>query len=175
MSIKDYFRKSALKKCGTSPTSILPLSKISTAVALIDVEDPSFDECKQSLMSFFRANNIKGEIFFFDFRKIISGERLITSITNTILKKDTNWYGRPSSEKLVLFDSLQEPDVLISLLPYDSFTAEFTARYCKARFKIGRLRLPGNVFDLVVADPSGNPLSEAESFQAIKTILDKIQ
>ena len=175
MSIKDFFRKKAVRQCQNVPTGMLPLSRISTAVAFIDVEDTSFDECKLALMSFFRAHGIKGEIFFFDFRKIISGERLITSITNTILRKDLNWYGRPSAEKLALLDGLQGTDMLISLLPYGSFPAEFAARYCRASFKIGRVRLPGSVFDLVVADPAGKTMSEAESFQAIKNILDKIQ
>ena len=176
MVLKDAIRKSVLKKySSTVPTSILPLSKISTAVAFIDVEDTSFNECKDALMSFFRANSIKGEIFFFDFRKIISGERLITSITNTILKKDLNWYGKPSDEKIAFLDSIPEPDVLISLLPGADFTAEFAARYCKARFKIGRVRLPGDVFDLVVSDPSGKTLSQAESFEAMKNLIGKIQ
>lgn len=176
MVFKDAFRNSVLSKYrSTVPTSILPLSKIRTAVAFIDVEDQSFTECKDALMAFFRANGIKGEIFFLDFRKIVSGERLITSITNTILKKDLNWYGKPSDEKLAVLDKIPEPDVLISLLPGDDFTAEFIASYCRAKFKIGRIRLPGSIFDLVVADPAGKTLSQAESFEAMKNLINKIQ
>ena len=171
----DFFRNSALRKMSSKePTSIIPMEKVNSAVALIDVEDTSFDDCKMSLMSFFRSHGIKGEIFFFDFRKISSGERLITSITNTILKRDLNWYGRPSAEKLNILDTIN-PDLFISLIDDDSFTLEFTVKYCKARFKIGRRQLPGDVFDLVITDPSDRKLSEYESFEAIKTFINKIK
>ena len=176
MILTEYFRKNALRRQRSSiPTTILPLGKVSSAIAFIDVEDPSFNECKNSLMNFFRENKIKGEIFFFDLRRIGKGERLITSVTNTILKRDLNWYGRPSSEKLAWLDSFQEVDMLISLLPDSSFLSIFTAGYCKARCKVGRVQLRGGIFDIVVADPSGRTLSEAESFEAMKTILKKIQ
>lgn len=176
MGLTEYFRKKALRKYGSrTATSILSVAEVSTAIALIDVQDTSFNECKQGLMNFFRDNRIKGEIFFLDLRKIGKGERLITSVTNTILRRDLNWYGRPSAGKLALFDNIAQPDLFISLIDDGSFTAEFTARYCKARCKVGRTRLDGDVFDIVVSDPSDRRLSEAESLEAIKQILGKIQ
>ena len=85
-SVKDMLRRHSLKKnASTEPTGFVPLSDIRSAVAFIDVEDTSFNECKNSLLLFFREHNIKGDIFFFDFRNLTEGERLITSITTTVL------------------------------------------------------------------------------------------
>ena len=173
--LKDFFRRRSLAKyASTEPTQITPIREIHSAVAFIDVEDTSFDACKQALLSFFRENGIKGDIFFYDFRKLTEGERLITSITTTVLKKDLNWYGRPAMEKVKLLLS-GEPDMFISLLRKDDFPIEFMAAVSKARFKVGRMQLPGNIFDLVVSDPDDRILSEAEVFVEFRKILDKIK
>lgn len=150
------------------------MSRVRSAVAFIDVEDTSFNECKQRLMTFFRDNDIRGEIFFFDFRKLAEGERLITSITTTILKKDLNWYGRPSKEKVnLMLDG--EPDLFISLLPKNIFPLQFMATCSRARFKAGRLQIPGNVFDLVTSDPAERSLNESEAFAEMEKFLTRIR
>ncbi len=173
--IKDFFRKKSLRKHrSTVPTMIMPLGQIRSAVAFIDVEDTSFDTCKQALMAFYRENNIKGEIFFFDFRKLGEGERLITSITTTVLKSDLNWFGKPKKEKMDLM-SESRPDAFISLMKSDQYPLEYMAACSEAKFKIGRKQLAGNVFDLVISDPSGRDLSEAEAFLAMKAFLNKIK
>ena len=173
--VKEMLRRQSLKKnASTEPTGFVPLSKIRSAVAFIDVEDTSFNECKNLLMQFFRDHNIKGDIFFFDFRKLTEGERLITSITTTILKKDLNWYGKPSREKVTLMLD-GEPDLFISLLPYNDFPIEFMASCSRAHFKVGREQLPGNVYDLVIKDPEGHRLSEAEYCKEMIRFMDKIR
>ena len=69
--VKEMLRRQSLKKnASTEPTGFVPLDKIRSAVAFIDVEDTSFNECKNALLIFFREHNIKGDIFFFDFRKL---------------------------------------------------------------------------------------------------------
>ena len=173
--VKDMLRRQSLKKyASTEPTGFIPLSKIRSAVAFIDVEDTSFNECKNTLLLFFREHNIKGDIFFFDFRKLTEGERLITSITTTILKKDLNWFGKPSHEKVALMlDS--EPDLFISLLPSTDFPLEFMATASRAHFKIGRVQLPQNTFDLVIKDPEDRKLSEAEVCKELIKFMDKIR
>lgn len=173
-SIKVLLRKNALKRSAShEPTGITPLRRLRSAVVFIDVEDSSFDLCKREIMSFFRDNGIKGEIFFFDFRKLTEGERLITSITNTILRKDLNWYGRPPKEKVDLMLS-GEPDLFISLVDNDSFAIEYMTRCSQAHFKIGRRQLPGDVFDLVVSDPT-ELHCEAEVFREMAALLRKIK
>ena len=174
-SVKSFFRKKYLKKFESkAPTGILPMSQVKSAVAFIDVEDTSFDACKIALQAFFRDYGIKGEIFFFDFRKIGSEERLITSITNTVLKKDLDWCGKPSREKIDLMLGT-EADLFISLIRGTDYPLEFMAKCSQAKFKVGRIQLPGNTFDLIVSDPADRPLSEKESFDAMRQFLAKIK
>ena len=174
MFIIDFLRNRSLKKHGSQVhTNIPPLKDIRTAVTFIDVEDTSFDECKKDIMAFYRDNGIKGEVFFFDFRKISDTERLITSITNTILKKDLDIFGKPSKEKVDLMLG-SNPDMFRSLVRSTDFPIEFMAKCSTARFKVGRIQLPGDPFDLVISEPEGKVLSEAEIFQWVKAYLAKI-
>ena len=178
MFIIDFLRNRALKKHGSQVhTNITPLKDIRTAVAFIDVEDTSFDECKKDIMAFYRDNGIKGEIFFFDFRKIGEAERLITSITNTVLKKDLNFYGKPAREKLDLMLEAK-PDLFISLINKDDYPIRYMATCCEAKFKIGRKQLHGDIFDLVITDqkdPEGKSMPEDEIFKSVKALLAKIK
>lgn len=173
--IKNYFRKRSLRKhSSTVSTGIVPLADIRSYVAIIDVEESTFDPCKTAIMNFFRAHNIKGCVFFQDFRKIGSEDRLITSIQTTITKKDLDWIGRPSRYKLNVLEE-QAPDLFISLVKNPEFSIEYMARTSKARFKIGRSQLGGNIFDLVISDPAGKNVSQMECFSVIKSYLTKIQ
>lgn len=172
---KNIFRKRSLRKySSTVPTEILPLGKIHSYVAIIDVEESTFDACKTAIMNFFRTHDIKGCVFFQDFRKIGSEDRLITSIQTTITKKDLDWLGRPSRYKMNVLEE-QAPDLFISLIKNPDFSIEYMARTSKARFKIGRQQMSGNLFDLVISDPEGKEVSQLDSFSAIKSYLTKIQ
>lgn len=173
--LKEFFQRRSLRKdASAEPTGLLPLKAVRSAVAFIDVEDPSFDAAKNALLAFFRENSIKADIFFFDFRRLGKDERLITSINTTVLRKDLNWFGRPSREKVNLMLS-GEPDLFISLLPENSFPLEYMACCSRARFKIGRKQLPGNILDLVALDPPGAAVSQAAAFPAIVGLLEKIK
>ena len=173
--VKDLLRRQSLKKhASTEPTGFVPLEKIHSAVAFIDVEDTSFNECKNALMIFFREHGIKGDIFFFDFRKLTEGERLITSITTTVLKKDLNWFDKPDKEKVSIMLS-GEPDLFISMVDKDDFPIEFMAKCCRAKFKIGRRQLPGDTFDMIFTDRPDKTTSQDEVFKKMIQILEKIQ
>jgi len=173
--VKNIFRKRSLRRHASDvPTEILPLSKIKSYVAIIDVEDPSFDTCKSNIMNYFRGMDIRGAVFFQDFRKIGSEDRLITSIQTTITRKDLDWIGRPNKYKMGVLEE-QAPDVFISLIKEPDFAIEYMSRTSKARFKIGRKQIGGDLFDLVVSDPEGKDLSQQESFNAMKMYLGKIQ
>ena len=173
--VKKIFRRRRLKKhASTVPTEILPLSQIKSYVAIIDVEDTSYDTCKTSILNYFRNLDIRGAVFFQDFRKIGSEDRLITSIQTTITKKDLDWLGRPSKYKLGVLEE-QNPDLFISLIKEPDFAIEYMTKTSKARFKIGRKQMDGNLFDLVISDPAGKDISQLESFNAIKSYLGKIR
>lgn len=175
MFIQDFFRRRCLRRFASEvPTSITPLREIHSAVCFIDAVDTTFDKCKEDILAFFKKYGIKGDIFFFDFRKITGDDRLITSITTTVLKKDLSWIGRPSREKVNLMLGTQ-PDLFVSLIRSGDFPIEFMAKCSKARFKIGRVQLPGDTFDLVVADPEGKTCPEDEIFENITDYLKKIE
>lgn len=173
--VKNLMRRQSLKKnASTIPTAITPLGKLHSAVAFIDVEDTSFHDCKNLILNFYRKHNLKGDIFFFDFRKLGEGERLITSITTTILRKDLNWFDKPDKEKVSIMLA-GEPDLFISMVDKDDFPIEFMAKSCRARFKIGRRQLPGDTFDMIFTDRPDKPSSQEEVFRKMEQILEKIQ
>ena len=173
--VKSIFRKRSLRRhASTVPTGILPLGKIKSYVAVIDVEDSTFDTCKTNIMNYFRGMDIRGSVFFQDFRKIGSEDRLITSIQTTITKKDLDWLGRPNKYKLGVLEE-QNPDLFISLIKDPEFAIEYMTKTSKAKFKIGRKQMDGNLFDLVISDPAGKDISQMECFNAIKVYLGKIQ
>lgn len=170
--LKEYCQRQALKKgASPEPTGLLPLKCVRSAVVFIDVEDTSFNECKNEVLAFFRSHGIKGEVFFFDFRNLSKDERLITSITTTVLRKDLNWFGKPSNEKMQLL--LQgEPDMFLSLVSAESYALEFMASCSRARFKVGRQ--DSKVYDLVFCDTPEKPLSQKEAFREIVKLMEKI-
>ena len=173
--VKNIFRKRSLRKhASTVPTGILPLNQIKSYVAIIDVEDTSYDTCKSAILNYFRSLDIRGAVFFQDFRKRGSEDRLITSIQTTITKKDLDWLGRPNKYKLGVLED-QNPDLFISLIKNPEFAIEYMARTSTAKFKIGRKQMDGNLFDLIISDPAGKDISQMESFNAIKTYLEKIK
>ena len=173
--IKDLLRQWSFRKSASKePTGLLSLKAVQSAVSFISVEEQDFEACKNEILAFYRTHGIKGSVFFFDFRKIEKGERLITSIATTVLRKDLNWFGRPSQEKTrIMLEG--EPDLFISLLPVNSYPLEYMARSSHARFKVGRRQLEGNVFDLVVMDPADKTLSQKEAFGEIVKLLETVK
>lgn len=171
---KKYLQRRSLRKdASTVPTGLLPISRINTLTAILDGEKRDSEECKAEIMYFCRVNDIRLRLFFFNFNRIESGERLITSITNTVLRKDLKWRGTFKEEKQhLLFSSA--PDMLLILTPLVDFTVEYTAKCSRALFKVGRVQLPGQTFDLVVADPADKTCTQTEAFRTVKNILNKI-
>lgn len=171
--LKELMRNHALKNDrSTVPTGIMPLKDVRSAITFIDVEETNFNDCKDAIMAFYRENGIKGSVFFFDFRDLTSSELLITSITMTVLKKDLNWYDKPS--KANIFAMLgQKPDLFISLINSTDFPIHYMAACSEAKCKVGRVQLPGNVFDIVLEGTEGIP--QLEVFGSIKELLSKIQ
>jgi hypothetical protein len=176
-SIKDFFRKRALKKyISTEPTSILPLSKIKTANIVIDVEEPGFDVLKEDILAWGRANGIEVSIYFFDFRKLSKDELLLTSINTTIIQAELNWYDMPSESKMRMLTN-ETSDLFISMISNSDFPIEFVSKCARARFKIGRYPFEGHVYDMTMA---GSEVAELRSdsreiFAAITDFLKKIQ
>lgn len=176
--IRDFVRRKRLKKYASDiETGLVPLAGGSVVNVLIDVEEPGFDELKEDILVWGRKNpGLKVNIYFIDFRRLGKDELLLTSITNTILRKELDWVGMPDMGKIApLVD--EKSDVLISMADRHDFPVDFITRCSKARFKIGRHKYDGHPFDMVLKGGETADLrSDARQiFAAITEFLTKIK
>ncbi|MCF0176266.1 MAG: hypothetical protein HUJ94_05455 [Bacteroidales bacterium] len=173
-SLKSYIRRKQLRK-HTSPvkTGFIPMASVRSVAVIVDVEDKSYDACKESVNRFFKG--ARADIWYFDFRRLGKEELLLTSINTTILRTDIGWYGRPDLNKIApLLDEEDGYDILISLIPNVDFPNEFIVKASRAKFKIGvTTEMTGKPFDLVISNPEGTS-NQAEMFNSIKEYLTKI-
>lgn len=175
--IKEIFRKRALKKnANTLESGLMPLGQISTAAVLLDVEDPTYDQCKDAINSYFKTLKIKVDIYYIDFRKLGKDELLLTSIQNTILKKECNWYGVPDLGKLKKLTAKDQTryDLLINLVDFYDFSLEYIIKTSTSKFKIGTLKMDGAPYDLIISG-SAEDTCCLRMFNEIKTYLSKIE
>ena len=175
-SIKNFFRRRAVRKYSKAAvTSILPLSEISSAHFVIDVEEVEWDVLKEDILAWGRSAGVKTAIYFFDFRKLGKNELLLTSIQTTVARKDLNWYRMPSYDKVA--GLIEEPcDLFISLVDTADFPIDFVSKCSAARFKIGRKAYPGHCFDLVLSGKPSEGLrsGSCQVFAGIVEFLGKI-
>ena len=140
----------------STPTSLLPMQQIRSAVVYVDgltvAEDPSV-ACRLAQ----RLLLDRG----IDVRILCPGNKFLDWILR--IKP-----GQRDETPCDLFLSLADPL---------DFTAEYEARRTEARFKAGRCALEGGVFDLVASSPRNEqaPAKQADAIPAILEILDKIQ
>ena len=101
-------------------------------------------------------------------------ERQTTSLDRTLLKKDLNWWGRPSMETIRTF-AAESPDMMISLIDSNHFPVECIAKCSAAKFKIGRKQLKDRTFDLVIEDSPSKCFYQEEAFVEITRYLETIR
>ena len=170
--IKNIFRRKFIRKtAGKSTSGLLPLSAIRSATVIMDADDTA---CKSKVEAFCKANGIKLTVWFFDFAGKGEDERQTTSLDRTLLKKDLNWWGRPSMETIKTFAE-ERPDMMISLIDNNHFPVECMAKCSRARFKIGRKQLKDRTFDLVIGDSPSQSFSQEEAFVEITRYLETIR
>ena len=175
--IRDFVRRKRIGKYASDvPTGLIPMSEIRTVNVVIDVEEPGFDELKEDILAWGRSSGLKVSIYFFDFRRIGKDELLLTSITNTLLKKELDWTGMPDLTKVGGLIE-EKSDLFISMVDNGNFPIDFLARCSKARFKIGRYAYEGHPFNMIISGNSGTDLrSDArEIFSSATEFLTKIQ
>lgn len=173
--IKNIFRRKFLRKtAGKSTSGLLPLSAIHSATVIMDAEDTGCEACKSKVEAFCKSNGIKLAVWFFDFAGKGEDERQTTSLDRTLLKKDLNWWGRPSMEMMKTF-AAESPDMMISLIDSNHFPVECMAKCSGARFKIGRKQLKDRTFDLVIEDSPSKCFSQEEAFVEITRYLETIR
>jgi hypothetical protein len=66
-------------------------------------------------------------------------------------------------------------DMFVALNSRPSIDERYAAMSSGARFKIGRHQFPGQVYDLVVADPGEEPASATEAFTLIQQLITSIK
>ena len=176
--IRDFIRRKRLKKYASDvETGLVPLTPGSLVNVLIDVEEPGFDDLKDDILAWGRKNpGVKVSIYFIDFRRLGKDELLLTSITNTLLKKELDWVGMPDMGKIAPLVS-EKSDILISMVDRQDFPVDFILKCTKARFKIGRHKYKGHPFDMVMTGAETAELrSEARQiFAAITEFITKIK
>lgn len=175
--IRDFVRRKRIEKYGSSVESgLVPMSDIRSVNVVIDVEEPGFDVLKEDILAWGRTSGLKVNIYFFDFRRLGKDELLLTSITNTLLKKELDWVGTPDLGKISpLLD--ETSDLFISMIDNGDFPIDFLTRCAKARFKIGRHAYEGHPFNMIL---SGGETADLRSdarkiFAAITEFITKIR
>lgn len=175
--IRDFVRRKRIGKYASDvPTGLIPMSEMRTVNVVIDVEEPGFDELKEDILAWGRSSGLKVSIYFFDFRRIGKDELLLTSITNTLLKKELDWVGTPDMSKIgpLIYE---QSDLFISMVDNKDFPIEFLTRCTRARFKIGRHDYEDHPFNMIL---SGSETAELRSearqiFAAITEFIAKIR
>lgn len=176
-NIINFFRKRRVRKYASDiQTGLIPMSEISVVNVVIDVEEPGFDELKEDILSWGRSIDAKVNLYFFDFRRLGKDELLLTSITNTLLRKELDWTGMPDVNKIAPLMG-EKSDLFISMIDNGNFPIDFVTKCTKARFKIGRHAYKGHPFDMILSGGETADLrSEARQiFNAITEFIKKIQ
>lgn len=175
--IINYIRRKRTEKYASDVvTGLIPMSEIKSVNVVIDVEEPGFDQLKDDILAWGRTAGVRLNLYFFDFRRLGKDELLLTSITNTLLKKELDWIGMPDLAKIAPL--LDEPsDLFISMIDNGNFPIDFVTRCTKARFKIGRHAYEGHPFNMIL---SGGETAELRSesrqiFAAITEFITKIR
>lgn len=175
--VKKFFRRRAIRKYGHAvPTGLLPLSEISSANVVMDVEETEWDLLKEDILTWGRSAGIKVGIYFFDFRKLGKNELLLTSIQTTVARKDLNWLGMPHYDKVSGVIE-EQSDLFISLVDSSDFPIDFVSKCAAARFKIGRHAYPGHCFDMICSGKPSEGLRGGgrEVFAGMVEFLGKIE
>ena len=175
--IKNFLRKRKIRKLSRAvPTGLIPLSEISTINFVIDVEENEYDILKDEILAWGKAEDKKVVIYYFDFRKLSANELLLTSIQTTVARKELNWFGMPSYEKVSPLIE-QESDLFVSLVDNGDFPIDFVSKCAAARFKIGRRAYEGHCFDMIMSGKQEGKVRTGgrEVFAGIVEFLGKIE
>lgn len=175
--IKNFFRKRKIRRLSRAvPTGLMPLSKISTINFVIDVEESEYDVLKEEILAWGKAADKRVGVYYFDFRKLNANELLLTSIDTTIARKELNWFGMPSYEKVAALIE-QESDLFVSLIDNGDFPIDFVSKCAAARFKIGRKPYQGHCFDLIISSKQTDGVRSGgrDVFAGIVEFLGKIE
>lgn len=155
--LKYLVRRFALRKFRSAvPQSIIPLDSVKCAAVFVDRGLPGADAAGTAARNFFESRGIAVLLLRPDERQL-------------------NFAGF-MRRKFRIPDGGRHEDLFISLSDDpENFASEFEARCSPARFKAGRIRLTGGVFDMIVSPPGDERADQAAVFGAISEYLLKIK
>ena len=144
------------RNASTLGTEIMPLSRISSAVVVADAQEPQCQEALAQAERFFLSMGIPVKLLF-------------------VRKENLDLLGR--LKRKIRFDGGKQTseDLLICLTSNPSFAFRYEAVCSKSRFKIGRIQLRKDLFDVVFGTPEGKVSGQAEVFEEIAEFLKKIK
>lgn len=153
---KIIARKKALRECGSSvQTGLVPLSEIRTVTVYLERDSYDWAATERKVRKYFESHGIEVDVI----------------IMNSL---DVDWLGRRRKDENAKSREGEE-DLLISLLPYNTFALKYCAVSSKARFKIGREQIKKNVFDLVVEHKEEDEGSQIAVFDYITELFSKLK
>lgn len=154
--IHKWKRHRALSKYASCiPTGLHPLSRFKTAAVFLGFEERDSEDAKALAEEFFNSHNIEVHFYYND-------------------SSSANRYGKlKSSEQNP--DGICEEDLFISMLDSTGFFIRFAAVSSRAITKIGRIQLPGDIFDIIVSGADNEDSKQTDSLRTIFDILSKIK
>jgi len=173
-NIKAFAQRQSLKGRQKDPatTGICPLEEIKSVAVFFDADLSGSVLTISRIQELFSKQGIKAQVF-----PITLGAQIISEgmqKATFVHKDDINWFGKiKTGKKHPLIDV--DEDLFISLFQEDSFAVEYAARCSKARFKIGRKQLDGDIYDLVINEPEDRQFNQLQAFESIMNFLLKIK
>lgn len=173
--IGNFFRKRRLKKYASkTETGFIPLSSAKDVTVILDAEDRSFQKCRRDVEKFFAGYGIRTRFIYADFRKFTRDIRPVTDAAETVFRRDSWIFGLPKMKKVRPMIA-GKTDILISFPTDRRFILEFIIKSIDARFKIGRVQLEGEPFDMtVVSEEDQTAQRTKDAAQAEKIPQDKV-
>lgn len=172
--LKAIFRhRSILTAHKFKNTGLIPLSYVKTASVFLSSRHPNWEKCIVAINDFFDGINIHATIY------VVLGNQKenepAPNFKNTVYigKDDVNWFGLVEDH---IFEEkiCDNVDLAISLSP-NCFSADYCIASTRAKFRIGARQEAVNLYDLVISNPKGKQMSQAETFEAITGMLSKIK
>ncbi len=146
-----FFRNRRLNKdASRMRTKFLPIGEIRTVTALIDASAEGVSECTAALEEFCESHEMKLSYMYVDLRRFSKKVQPTTDLEKTITRKDLNWFGKPSKEKMAGFTP-KRVDLFICLSDSTPYCVKYISEAIKAKFKIGQMAFDYDPYNLVVA------------------------
>lgn len=173
--IKNIFRRKVIGKTGNDiQTELTPVSNLHSVTVLLDINDAREEGCLDRIRKYFKTSGMSCEIWFLDLNKKHKEGEASPNPERTITKKDLNWFGRPSKDKISKISG-DNPELFISLVNNNAFTITFITKSLPAKFKIGRMQLKNRIFDLVIEDSPSGEFTASQAFDEIVKYLTIIK